>query len=351
MQLGQSSVEISRVVLGCMWPARLSEANIQRLIHAAYDAGITTFDTAPLYGFHTSEAMLGRALRDRRDKVQILTKAGLRWDDTHGEVLFEFSDASGTRRAVRKDARPAQLVAEVEASLKRLDTDVIDLLQIHHPDVLTPLEDSLGALEELVRQGKLRAIGVSNFSEAQLRLASEFLRNSTPLAALQCEYNLLERWPEQELLPVCLEHKLALLAYSPLAKGMLASTHTRSASGQRASDDSFYGHPLARPLIAAAVRDTLEPIAREHAVDAGEVALAALLASPGCAVVVGASSEQQAQKSARAQGLSLSASEVARVMARFERLHTPLRALRRTLQLPGISRLDRLGRRVLAKLS
>jgi aryl-alcohol dehydrogenase-like predicted oxidoreductase len=201
MRLGKSSLEISRVVLGCMWPDRLSEPEIERLIHVAFDAGITSFDSAPLYGFHGSERILGRALRDRRDKVQILTKAGLCWDSTHGTVLFEFTDEGGTRRAVRKDSRPAQLVAEVEASLKRLGTDVIDLLQIHHPDDQTPLEESLSTLADLVKMGKVRALGVSNFSPAQLAQASAFLAAKAPLAALQCEYNLLERWPESELLP------------------------------------------------------------------------------------------------------------------------------------------------------
>jgi aryl-alcohol dehydrogenase-like predicted oxidoreductase len=349
MRLGKSSLEISRVVLGCMWPERLSEPDIERLIHAAFDAGITSFDSAPLYGFHASERILGRALRDRRDKVQILTKAGLRWDGTHGEVLFEFTDAGGTRRAVRKDSRPAQLVAEVEASLTRLGTDVIDLLQIHHPDNQTPLEESLSALADLVKAGKVRALGVSNFSPVQLAQASAFLAASAPLAALQCEYNLLERWPESELLPLCERHELTLLAYSPLAKGVLASD--RSGRARRASDDSFYGHPLARPLIEAAVREALAPLAARHEVSAGEIALACLLAgSARSAVVVGASSEEQVRKNARAQHVTLSADELNSVRRRFATLETPLRALRRALAVPVLSRIDGLARRALDKL-
>ncbi len=372
MRLGKSSVEargsareqhveISRVVLGCMWSERLSESEIVRLIHAACDAGITSFDTAPLYGFHSSERILGRALRDPRAKVQILTKAGLRWDGTHGEVLFEFTDEGGTRRAVRKDSRPAQLVAEVEASLTRLGTDVIDLLQIHHPDNQTPLEESLGALADLVTAGKVRALGVSNFSPVQLTQASEFLAARAPLAALQCEYNLLERWPERALLPTCERHGLALLAYSPLAKGALTDTDTWrerrerprfGAAGRRARDDSFYGHPLARPLIASAVRAALVPLAARHQVSAGEIALACLLASSTRnAVVVGASSEQQVQQNARAQHVTLSAAELSDVRRRFAALDTPLRALRRTLSLPVLSRIDSLARRALDKLS
>ena len=350
MHLDKSSIEISRVVLGCMWSERLSESEVVRLIHAACDAGVTSFDTAPLYGFHSSERILGRALRDRRAKVQILTKAGLRWDGTHGGVLFEFTDEGGIRRAVRKDSRPAQLVADVEASLTRLGTDVIDLLQIHHPDDQTPLEESLNALTALVKAGKVRALGVSNFSPAQLAEACGFLATRAPLASLQCEYNLLERWPERALLPLCEQHELALLAYSPLAKGALADPG--SAAGRRARDDSFYGHPLARPLIAAAVRDVLVPLAIRHRVSAGAIALACVLASSTrSAVVVGASSEQQVQDNARAQQVTLSPTELSEVRRRFAALDTPLRALRRTLSLPVVSRVDSLARRALGKLS
>lgn len=349
MRLGKSGLEISRVVLGCMWPERLDAAGVARLVHAAHDAGITAFDTAPLYGFHSSEELLGRAVRDRRQKVQLLTKAGLSWDGTHGEILFEIFDAAGKRLAVRKDSRPATLVAEVEGSLKRLGTDVIDLLQIHHPDPHTPLEDSLGALSELVRQGKVRTLGVSNFSPAQLERACTQLAHTTPLGALQCEYNLLEQWPERELSAVCQKHELALLAYSPLAKGVLSTA--RGPTHGRASEYSFYGHPLARALIARAVHDTLAPLAAQHRIEASTLALAWLLAAaPYNAVIAGASSSQQAVENARAQQVTLSASEVATLRTRFRRLEKPLRVLRRMLELRGVSRVDRLARRLLQKL-
>jgi aryl-alcohol dehydrogenase-like predicted oxidoreductase len=206
-----SSLQISRVVLGCMWPGRLGEGEIRRIIHAACDAGITSFDSAPLYDFHGSERVVGRALKDRRQRVQLLTKAGLSWDGAHGRVLFSFRDVQGAERAARMDSRPATLRAEVEGSLKRLQTDVIDLLQIHHPDLDTPLAESLGALEQLQREGKIRAIGVSNFTPEQLSESFDVL-GPGGLAALQCEYNLLQRWPERALLPLCRTHGCAVLA-------------------------------------------------------------------------------------------------------------------------------------------
>lgn len=344
--LGRSDVRISRVVLGCMWPERLSEPEIARIIHAACDAGVTSFDTAPLYAFHESERVLGRALQDRRQRVQISTKAGLRWDGEHGQILFEFRDAQGVRRAVRKDSRPAQLKAEVEASLARLGTDVIDLLQIHHPDVDTPLADALGALEELRRQGKIRAIGVSNVSPEQLDASFAALAPRA-LDALQCEYNLLQRWPERELLPRCRAHRTSVLAYSPLAKGVLAGRRRRRRDERLASDDSSYGQPIARRLIEPKVHAVFDPLRARHAATAGQLALAWALAQPGLsAVVVGASSIEQALENARAAELALSPDEVRQVGEAFAGLGRRLHLLGRARRLPGVSRAERIFAKV-----
>jgi methylglyoxal reductase len=348
--LGRSDVCISRVTLGCMWAERVSEAEITRIIHAACDAGITSFDTAPLYAFHGSERSVGRALADRRQRVQILTKVGLRWDGEHGQILFEFHDAQGVRRAVRKDSRPAQLRAEVEASLTRLGTDVIDLVQIHHPDVDTPLAESLEALQALRQEGKIRAIGVSNFSPAQLDQAFAALAPHG-LDALQCEYNLLQRWPERELLPRCRAQQTSVLAYSPLAKGVLAGRKRATRDELLASDDSGYGHPVARHLIDPKVREVLAPVGARHGVAAGEVALAWLLAQPGLsAVVAGASSVEQARANARAGELTLSPEEVERVGSAFAGLGRQLHVLGRAQSLPGVAHAQRLLSKVARRL-
>ena len=166
-----------------------SAAETARVVHAAFERGITSFDTAPLYGFGDSEIALGQAIADRRDRVQILSKVGLRWDDSHGQPLFEFVDAAGVRRTVRKDGRPQTLREEIERSLRRLGVETIDLLQLHHPDRLVPLDDTLEALRVLQRSGAVRAIGLSNVTAAELRQA--VAGRHPPVVTVQQEYSLI----------------------------------------------------------------------------------------------------------------------------------------------------------------
>jgi methylglyoxal reductase len=345
MQLGRSDLHISKVVLGCMWSPALSDAAIERIVHAAFDAGVTAFDTAPLYGFHRGERSLGRALRTLRPRVQILTKAGLRWDGAHGEVLFSFHDEAGNPRAVRRDSRPAQLMRDVEESLTRLGVEQLDLLQIHHPDRHTPLEDSLAALLRLKEQGKIRAIGLSNVNPEELEGACAFLGEGG-LASLQTEYSLLHLHPEHALLPACQARQISLLAYSPLAQGALTDS-----LGSTSSATSFYRHPLVSPWVSRSVRTALQQVARPHGASAGQVALAFVLAQPGVAAVVGASSAQQATHNAGAARIALSRDEQLFLREHFKRLELPLKVLRRLLALRSVQRLDRLRGRVLRRFA
>lgn len=328
--LGPGRIRVSRVVMGCMWSPSLSASDITELVHVACDHGISSFDTAPLYDFHRSEQILGRALADRRSRVQILTKAGLRWDADHGQVLFSFQDAHGTQRAVRKDSRPTSLRGEVEASLRRLGVEQIDLLQVHHPDTSTPIADSLGELARLREAGLIRAIGVSNYSPLQLAQAAQSLGKGG-LDCLQCEYSLIERWAESELLPRCREGGVGVLAYSPLAKGLLAgSSGRRERSRVSASQGGSYASRLSRAVIQEAVELALGSVSRSHRVSVSQGALAWLLAQPGLsAVVVGASAPAQIVANAAAARVTLSSLEVAEVGAKFARLRLPLRILRR----------------------
>lgn len=320
--LGRSGLRISRVAFGAMALSSLSREPVRReqTIRAAVEAGISSIDTAPLYDFGVSEEFLGRALAGLRERVQILTKVGLRWDDpqAHGQVLFRFVDASGRQQAVRRNSRPESIRLEVESSLRRLRVEVLDLVQVHHPDPDTPIEDTMGALADLLRAGKLRAIGVSNYDSAQMLRAQSAL-GSVPLASNQVHYNLLERWPETELLPRARAEQIAVLAYSPLAQGVL-SGHTRrdhfAPDDGRRDAPAFHTENLAR--IATAAEESLVPIARAHDATVAQIALAWLLAQPGlCAVVVGASSIEQAKLNARAMTIALSPAEESRIRSAF----------------------------------
>jgi aryl-alcohol dehydrogenase-like predicted oxidoreductase len=334
-RLGTSDVTVSRVVLGCMAFAPRTAADTARIVHAAFDHGITSFDTAPLYGYGESEEALGRALADRRQRVEILTKVGLRWDDVHGDVLFETVDA-GVRRVVRKDARPDSIRAEIARSLRRLGTDTIDLLQLHHPDPHTPLDDTLEALRALQRAGVVRAIGVSNVTAAQLRQAAA--GRHPPVVAAQQEYSLLARQIESDLLPAARASGTALLAHSPLARGVLAG---RQLGGRPPPADWRSSTGTFDARVVARVNGTLEavvlPIARAHGVTPGQLALAWVLAQPGvAAVIAGASTGATATENAAAADVSLPAPAAARLAQAFAGIDTsprtgPLARARRLL--------------------
>jgi len=221
----QTSLKPSRVGLGTwaiggwMWGGSDDAESIATIQHAL-DIGVTLIDTAPVYGFGHSEDIVGRALAEggRRQNAVIATKVALDWKD---EKPF-------------RNASAARIEKEIEDSLKRLRTDVIDIYQIHWPDPNTPVEETAHALDKLYRAGKIRAIGVSNFSPAQM----EAFRKVAPLHTAQPPYNLFEREVETDVLPYTREHKIAVLAYGSLCRGLL--------SGRMKADTPFSGDDLRR---------------------------------------------------------------------------------------------------------
>jgi aryl-alcohol dehydrogenase-like predicted oxidoreductase len=210
-----TSIRVSRIALGTwaiggwMWGGS-NESDAINTIHAALDHGINLIDTAPIYGFGRSEEIVGKALAagGRRKRVFIASKVGLDWKD--GKPF--------------RNASKARIIKEAEDSLHRLQTDVIDLYQVHWPDPHTSIAEVAEAMGELHRAGKIRAIGVSNFSPAQM---DEF-RKVAPLQAAQPPYNLFERAIEADVLPYCRDRNIALLAYGSLCRGLLSGSMSRS---------------------------------------------------------------------------------------------------------------------------
>jgi aryl-alcohol dehydrogenase-like predicted oxidoreductase len=204
------SLEVSLVGIGCNnFGMGLDYAQSETVVRAALDHGITFFDTADIYGRTRSEEFIGRALGGHRDRVVLATKFGMEVDER------------------RKGARPAYVRQAVEDSLRRLATDRIDLYQLHEPDRTTPIADTLGALDELVRAGKVREIGCSNFSAAQMREAEAAVApGARRFVSVQNEYSLLHREPEREVLPECERLDIAFLPYFPLASGLLTGKYT-----------------------------------------------------------------------------------------------------------------------------
>jgi aryl-alcohol dehydrogenase-like predicted oxidoreductase len=241
-----TELTISRVGLGTwaiggwMWGGS-DEADSIATIHAAVDHDINLIDTAPVYGFGRSEEIVGKALgtNGRRSRVVIATKVGLDWRD--GQPF--------------RNACPLRIFAEVEASLKRLRTDYIDICQVHWPDPFTPIEETAKAMLTLLQQGKIRAIGVSNFTRLQMR---EF-RRVAPLHTVQPPYNLFERESEEDALPYCLWHGIATLTYGPLCRGLLSGRMRPetifSGDDQRKIDPKFKQPRYSQYLQAVAELD------------------------------------------------------------------------------------------------
>jgi aryl-alcohol dehydrogenase-like predicted oxidoreductase len=239
-----TSIRASRVALGTwaiggwMWGGS-NESDAIDTIHAALDRGINLIDTAPVYGFGHSEEIVGKALAEggRRKRVYIATKVGLDWKD--GKPF--------------RNASKARIVEEAEASLRRLKTDIIDLYQVHWPDPNTPIAEVAEAMGELHRTGKIRAIGVSNFSPAQMK---EF-RKVAPLHTAQPPYNLFERAIEDDVLPYCRARNVAVLAYGSLCRGLLSggmSRSTRFSGDDLRKSDPKFREPRYEQYLAAVGR-------------------------------------------------------------------------------------------------
>ncbi|MHA7836418.1 MAG: aldo/keto reductase [bacterium] len=313
---GGIPLALPRIVLGTAWRStREGESARTRLVHEAIDRGLTAIDTAPLYELGRVEAELGRALRGRRDEVLLLTKVGLRWDSDHGEALFE-STVDGQRRVVRRDGRPEAVRRDVEESLQRLATDVLDLVQVHQPDHRTPVAETVGELARLRDEGKLRFIGLSNHPASMLREAVDAL-GSEGVSTCQEHYSLLARGIEQGLLPAARERGIGVLAYSALEAGILADRTL--GRGRPPTDRGPLFHPRNVDRIQGALRGVVLPLAREKGVGLAEICLAWVLHQPGVeSVIIGASSPEQLEANERAARLDLSPEEAARLCDAFE---------------------------------
>ena len=345
MPLGRSRLRIPAITFGSMAPGNVGHGDQERIetIRAAIDAGITAIDTAPLYEFGRTEEIVGRAIRGLREEVQILTKVGLRWDDTHGEILFRGRSPDGGMREVRRDSRPESVRLEVERSLDRLGVERLDLVQVHHRDRTTPIADTMGALLRLRSGGKLAEIGVSNFTANELVEAASAL-DDVPLASIQSHYNLIMREVEEEVLPAASKASIGLLCYSPLQQSLLAGralAQTPAAGDPRRNHWTF--HPRNVRLVSEALRRTVMPIALRHQATLAQIALAWLLAQPGVAsVIVGATSREQVGENAHVPALELTEAEVRGIRSAFEAIQLD--------QSAGPSSAQRLLRRVRSRL-
>jgi aryl-alcohol dehydrogenase-like predicted oxidoreductase len=318
-RLGRTGVQVSRVCLGTVYfGSGVPEAEATRIVHRAIDLGINFVDTAEIYqrpAFGAAEEALGRALRGRRHEVVLATK--VRYDPGAFRTGTP-ADRSLTRRDVMRG---------VEISLRRLQTDHVDLYYPHHVDPATPIEETLRAFDDLVHQGKVRYVGLSNFGAWQTveALWAADRRGLAGPVCVQTLYNLLDRSIEAELLPACARFGLSLVPYSPLAGGVLTGKYRAGAEvppGSRAAylgglrDGGRPGHvPVASPRNVA-IADRLGAWARDRGLTPAHVALAWCLRRPEVAsAIMGASTVAQLEENAPAFDLTLAPEQVAELEA------------------------------------
>ncbi len=279
-------LQVSRVGLGCNnFGSRLDLEATRAVVDAAIDAGVTFFDTADIYGGRgDSERQLGEILRGRRDEVVLATKFGMDMGDG--------IEARGASSYVR---------SATEASLARLQVDAVDLLYYHRPDGVTPLAETLGAMDELVREGKTRAIGCSNLTLEQLDEAAQTVSEHglAPLVALQNEYSLLRRSAEGDILPRCHELGIGFVPYFPLASGLLTGKYRRGEPAPPGARLAGRSEALSDDRLAAVER--LEAFAEEQGRSLLELAISGLASRPGVSsVIAGATSAEQVRANAAA---------------------------------------------------
>jgi aryl-alcohol dehydrogenase-like predicted oxidoreductase len=222
LRIGDNGLRLSIIGFGAwaiggwMWGGT-NEKDGMAAVRKAIEVGITTIDTASVYGFGLSERIIGKAIKGKRDKVEILTKYGLRWDTQKGQQFFHTQDAQGKQIELYKYAGKEGIIQECENSLRRLDTDYIDLYQIHWPDPTIPIEETMGAVKKLLQDGKIQAAGVCNYSVEQMKIAEKVV----PLSSNQIPYSMINRGAEKELISHCVKNNKGVIAYSPLQRDLL----------------------------------------------------------------------------------------------------------------------------------
>jgi aryl-alcohol dehydrogenase-like predicted oxidoreductase len=313
-KLGNSNLGVSSITFGAwaaggwMWGGTERGESI-KAIRAAYNLGVTSIDTAPIYGQGASEEIVGEAIKGiSRDKVQILTKFGMRWDLAKGNFDFKSADNGGKEINIYRYAGKESVIKECEDSLRRLGTDYIDLYQIHWPDLTTPIQETMETVAELIKQGKVRNAGVCNYNVEQLREARKYVN----IVSNQVPYSMVKRDIETEVVPYCLQNNISIIAYSPMQRGLLTGKmkpgQNFKEGDHRAGTYFFTDENISR---TNAFLDKIRPMAISKGVTLAQLVLRWTIEQTGITIALaGARNENQSSENAGAIAVHLSADEL-----------------------------------------
>jgi aryl-alcohol dehydrogenase-like predicted oxidoreductase len=308
--LGNSTIQVTPMAFGAwavggwMWGGA-EEKDALEAIRASYDLGMTTIDTAPVYGFGRSEELVGRALQGvPRDRYQILTKFGMNWETHQGEYFFDTKDSAGKPIKMYRFSSPEKVIKECEDSLRRLKTDYIDLLQIHWSDATTPIAETMGALKKLIEQGKIRAAGVCNYSVAQVDEALKTLK----IVSNQVPYSMINRGIEKDIVPQALKHGMSIIPYSPLQRGLLTGKIKpgyKFGEGDTREGNQFYTSENIERTNK--LLQEIQPIADKHGATLSQLVINWTTRQPAMdCVLVGARDAKQVRENIKALDFTLS---------------------------------------------
>jgi aryl-alcohol dehydrogenase-like predicted oxidoreductase len=321
-QLGKSNVKGSVITFGAwaiggaMWGGTVEKDSIEA-IQASVDHGVTSIDTAPIYGFGKSEELVAKAITGKRDKVQLFTKFGLRWDAKDGEHFFDLKE-DGKIYNIYRNAKKKSIIQECEDSLRRLKTDRIDLYQCHWRDNTTELEETMEALDQLLKEGKILAAGVSNFTAKEIEASNKRVL----IASNQPPYSMVLRDIEKDVLPFCREHNIGTIVYSPLQRGLLTGKfkpdHKFPAGDHRGNERHFEPEFIKR---VNAFLELLKPIAEKYNASIGQLVINWTIQRPGITLaLVGARNAAQAIENAKAGELQVAKEDIAKIDSLLEQL-------------------------------
>lgn len=313
-KIGNSDLALSVITFGAwaaggwMWGSTDRNDAINA-IKAGYDLGVTSIDTAPIYGQGDSEEIVGDAIKGiSRDKLQLVTKFGMRWDLAKGDFGFKSKNNEGKEIDIYKYAGKESVIYECEQSLKRLGTDYIDLYQIHWPDTTTPISETFEAVSRLIEQGKVRYAGVCNYDVAQLKEADQTLE----IISNQIPFSMVNRGVEEEIVPYCIEKNKSVLAYSPMERGLLTGKMTadyKFEEGDHRQGNKFFSPESIEKTNAFLAK--IKPLADEKNATLSQLVLRWTVERPGITIaLVGARNEKQALQNAAAINVKLSAKEI-----------------------------------------